>query len=195
MTKILPAFVLIAACVSSAFALAPGDGVVVNFKDGTRMSGVLVRKGRKNIRLDFGGAQMSFPLSEVRSIKPKKNPVKTFQDLMKAAGDDRVKLLAAAEFARVHGLDSSYDRLVARLGIPNELDREDTEDNETLDQRSRDAIAAQAEAEAAINGERRAERTVRREDAREARSDSSPQAAPSADPQADPHPAPSVTPP
>jgi hypothetical protein len=171
MPKRLFAPCLLAVCASAAFALAPGDGVVVDFKDGSRMTGVLVRQGRKNIRLDFGGAEMSFPLETVKSVKPKTNPVKAFQDMIKAAGDDRAKLLEAAEFARLHGLDSYYGRLAARLGIPNQLDRENAAENALLDQQTQNAIEAQAAAEAQINEEKLLERKVRREDAREERRD------------------------
>lgn len=174
MSKHLFAVFLIAACASSAFALKPGDGVVVEFKDGSRMAGVLVRRGRNHIRLDFGGAEMSFALETVKSVQPKGNPVKTFQDMVKAAGNDRDKLLAAAEFARLHGLDTSYARLVARLGIPNRIDLENAAENATLDQQTQDAIATQEAAEAQINEEKHLERKTRRVDAREERHDDAP---------------------
>lgn len=174
MPKNFLALLAVAACASSAFALSPGDGVVVDFKDGSRMSGVLVKQGHKHLRLDFGGAEMSFPMTTVKSVKPKKNPVKTFQDMLKAAGDDRDKLLAAAEYARAHGLSTPYARLVARLGVPNQMDLDDAEENAALDQQSQDAIAAQEDAEAQINEEKHLERAdarARREAANAGRHD------------------------
>jgi len=136
----MAAVLLVAACVNSAFALAPGDGVVVEFKDGSVMTGVLVKQGRKKIHLDFGGAEMSFGLDTVKSVKPKDNDVKKFQDMVKAAGDDFDKLLAAAQFARARGLDTYYDRLVVRLGVPNQRDLDDAADNAAQAGREQDAI-------------------------------------------------------
>ena len=165
---------LLAVLAPGALALKPGDGVVVDFKDGSRMSGVLVKQGRKHLRLDFGGAEMSFDAATVKSVRPNANPVKVFQDLLKAAGDDRPKLLAAADYARAHGLNSAYARLVERLGIPNQMDADDAAENAQLDQQAQDAIAAQEEAEAAINAEKHAQRKIRREDARDERRDEAP---------------------
>jgi len=148
MTRIFVALCLIASCAAPALALKPGDGVVVDFKDGSRMNGVLVKQGHKHIRLDFGGAEMSFAMTTVKSVRPKTNPVQKFQALLAAAGDDRAKLLAAAEFARANGLATSYARLVARLGVPNQMDLDDAAENAALDQQAQDAIAAQEALEA-----------------------------------------------
>lgn len=137
------------------FALKPGDGVVVEFKDGSSMTGVLVKKGRKKIRLDFGGAQMSFGLDTVKSVKPKESDVKKFQDLLKAAGDDFDKLLKAAKFARERGLDTYYDQLVARLGIPNQRDLDDAADDAARAGRTQDAIDAGNVAEAKLEEQNR----------------------------------------
>jgi hypothetical protein len=146
---LLPAL-LVAACAASAFALKPGDGVIVEFKDGSSMTGVLVKKGRKKIHLDFGGAEMSFGLDTVKSVKPKDNDVKKFQDMIKAAGDDFDKLLSAAKFARERGLDTYYDQLVARLGIPNQRDLDDAADDAARAGRTQDAIDAGNSAEARL---------------------------------------------
>jgi hypothetical protein len=167
--RIIPAILLAAACSASAFALKPGDGVAVEFKDGSRMTGVLVKQGRKKLRLDLGGAQMSFGLETVKSVKPKNNNVKKFQDMVKAAGDDRVKLLAAAEFARASGLDSCYDQLVARLGVPNQREIDDAAENDVLVKRAQDAADAKALSDAQIAEQKRLQREARRESERETR--------------------------
>jgi hypothetical protein len=145
------AILLVAACAASAFALKPGDGVVVEFKDGSSMTGVLVKQGRKKIHLDFGGAQMSFGLDTVKSVKPKDNDVKKFQDMVKAAGDDFDKLMQAVQFARARGLDTCYDQLVARLGIPNQRDLDDAADDAERLDRTQDALDAGNRAQAALD--------------------------------------------
>jgi hypothetical protein len=146
---------LIVACAAPARALKPGDGVVVEFKDGSSMTGVLVKQGRRKIHLDFGGAEMSFGLDTVKSVKPKDNDVKKFQDLVKAAGDDFDQLLTAAQFARARGLDTYYDQLVARLGIPNQRDLDDAAENAAVAERALGAAEAKAASEAKLGEEQR----------------------------------------
>lgn len=159
----LIAVFLVGACAASAFALKPGDGVVVEFKDGSSMTGVLVKQGRKKIRLDFGGAEISFGLDTVKSVKPQDNDVKKFQDMVAAAGDDFDRLMKAAEFARAKGLDTYYDRLVARLGVPNQRDIDDAAENAVLAQRTQDAIAARKAWYAKLEEEKRLKREAKRQ--------------------------------
>ena len=154
MPKRTIAILLVAVCAASAFALKPGDGVIVEFKDGSSMTGVLVKQGRKKLHLDFGGAEMSFALDTVKSVKPKDNDVKKFQDLVKAAGDDFDKLLSAAQFARARGLDTYYDQLIARLGVPNQRDLDDEAANEAVAGRQQDAAEARSLSEAKLGEER-----------------------------------------
>jgi hypothetical protein len=153
MSKRIAAILLVAACAAPAYALMPGDGVVVEFKDGSSMTGVLVKQGRKKIHLDFGGAEMSFGLDTVKSVKPKDNDVKKFQDMVKAAGDDFDGLLAAARFARAKGLDTYYDQLVARLGLPNQRSLDDAAENAAVAERQKDAADANNAAQAKLGEE------------------------------------------
>jgi hypothetical protein len=164
-----------------AFALAPGDGVVVNFKDGSSMSGVLVKQGKKKIRLDIGGAQISFLRDTVKSVKPKVTNVKRFQEMLKAAGDDRGKLLQAADFARSRGLDTYYSQLVERLGIPNQNDIEDARNEAIVEKNESEAADAlvemnehQAASQAAMKAARQAEREAKREAKREQHAEAQP---------------------
>ena len=160
-TRMIAIF-LVAACAASAFALKPGDGVVVEFKDGSSMTGVLVKQGRKKIHLDFGGAEMSFGLDTVKSIKPKENDVKRFQDMVQAAGDDFDQLLKAAAFARAQGLDTYYDRLVERLGVPNQRDLDDAAESALLTEQAQDSITAKKAWYARIEEEKRLRREAKR---------------------------------
>jgi len=160
--KSIVAILLLAVCAAAAADLKPGDGVRVEFKDGSSMTGVLVKQGRRKIHLDFGGAQMSFDLDTVKSVKPRDNDVKRYQDMVKAAGDDFDKLLEAAAFARARGLDTYYDQLVARLGVPNRRDADDAAENALLDQQAQEAIAAKQAWHEKVVEEGRAERERRR---------------------------------
>jgi hypothetical protein len=102
----------------AARALSPGDGVVVLYKDRSKVPGVLVSQTRAQVTIDMGGARMTSNLSDVQSVVAKKTAVGRFEELLKAAGDDPEKLRAAAAFARAHNLHTYYETLAKRLGLP-----------------------------------------------------------------------------
>lgn len=111
---------LLALCLGSgvAEALSLGDGVVVLFKDGSKLSGVLVDETRTRISIDVGGgAEVTSDRADVQSVVAKKTAVQRFQEMLRAAGSDPRKLRGAASFARAHNLYTGYDQLAKRLGL------------------------------------------------------------------------------
>ena len=116
---VLPFILVLGAGAAQAFA--PGDGVLVFYKDGSKVSGVLVAQTSAQVTIDMGGAEMTSNLADVRSIQAKKTAVQRFDELIKAAGDDPIKLRVAADFARSHDLHTYYETLAKRLGLPSDV--------------------------------------------------------------------------
>jgi hypothetical protein len=102
----------------AAHALAPGDGVVVLYNDGSKVSGVLVERTSAQVTIDSSGARLTSNMADVRSVTAKTTALRRFEELLKAAGSDPKKLRAAADFARAHRLHTEYARLAERLGLP-----------------------------------------------------------------------------
>ena len=117
-SSVLGAIIFLGA--SAAQALAPGDGVVILYKDGSKVSGVLVAQTPAEVTIDAGGAELTSSLADVGSIVVKRTAVQRFQEQLQAAGNDPTKLRAAAEFARSHRLHTYYDTLAKRLGLPTD---------------------------------------------------------------------------
>ncbi len=97
---------------------AVGDGVEIEFKDGSQLSGVLFRLDERSVGLDSSGMRTTWPRSEVARMIVRATSQQQFDDLIAKAGDDRAKLLAALDFARDRHLYTDYDRLRTRLGLP-----------------------------------------------------------------------------
>jgi hypothetical protein len=112
MKRLVLTLILSLLAARGACALAPGDGVVVAFKDGSRVAGVLLEQTRSRIALDLGGAQMTFLLSDVSSVSAKKTSVQRLKEMLLQAGNDPGKLHEAGVFACAHRLYTECDRLV-----------------------------------------------------------------------------------
>jgi hypothetical protein len=118
--RVLLSLLLLVSGAGAARALAPGDGVVVVYKDGAKVSGILVARTNSLLTVDMGGARLTSNVSDVRSVVARRTAVQRFEELLKAAEDDRVKLRAAADFAREHELHTYYSSLAERLGLPRD---------------------------------------------------------------------------
>jgi hypothetical protein len=115
MKKFAAAAAALVLSAAAAQALAVGDGVVVEYKDGARLSGVLADRTSASLTLDVGGAEITSKLSAIARVEPANSDVKTFEDMLQAAGDDPRALLEAANFARSRGLNTYYERVSALL--------------------------------------------------------------------------------
>jgi hypothetical protein len=124
MKALLTTAVLLALALPAA-ALSPGEGVVVHFKDGTRVSGILDSLSRSEVSVDVGGARAAWRLASVRRLEAVKTDVQRFQELVQAAGEDPVKLQQAADFARRHGLYTYYAQLTGARAEPQEQEQEE----------------------------------------------------------------------
>lgn len=120
MKRLSAALVFLLLGAGAAHALVPGQGVVVLYKDGARVAGVLVARTPGQVTVDMGGAQLTSNMADVRSIAAEKTAVERFNALLSAAGGDPVKLRAAADFARGHSLYTYYEALAERLGLPSD---------------------------------------------------------------------------
>lgn len=54
---------------AGGFALSPGESLVVRFKDGAEVSGVLKKLTASDVTIDIGGGSVRWPLSNVASLK------------------------------------------------------------------------------------------------------------------------------
>jgi len=106
------------ACAVRARALAPGEGVVVHFKDASALAGALVELTSEKITIDVGGARASWGMDAVERVETRETAVGRFQEAVRAAGDDPVKLAALAREARAEGLYTYSDELARRLNLP-----------------------------------------------------------------------------
>jgi hypothetical protein len=111
---------LFAVLAAPVFALGRGDGVVVDFKDGSSLSGVFISQNKTSVTINTGGARVSWDITTVAAIVPQHNDVQEFLAMVQKSGDDPDLLRKAAVFARSHGLHTYYARLAQQLNIPND---------------------------------------------------------------------------
>lgn len=104
----------------SAWALGPGDGIVVHFKDGASLSGVLVRLTGEKVEMEAGGARLTWGLDAVSRLELRRTDVQEFLELEKAVTHDQSRIPQLARFARWKGLHTYYNRLAERLDLPCE---------------------------------------------------------------------------
>lgn len=110
--RLLPTLLLLWAL--PAWAISPGDGVAVRFKDGSSLTGVLAELTQREVTLDIGGARATWRMDSVKKIELRSNDVQRFLDLEREAGNDPAQLRRLADFARSHGLYTYYDQLTGR---------------------------------------------------------------------------------
>ena len=107
--------------VSPAAALSPGDGVVVRFKDGSALSGVLGELGGGRVEIEVGGARLSWLMDSVERIEVRRTDLEEFRARERALEDgDAEGARRLARFARTRGLHTMHARLVERYGLEDE---------------------------------------------------------------------------
>ncbi|NNN05897.1 MAG: hypothetical protein HKL90_08355 [Elusimicrobia bacterium] len=102
----------------AAGSAAVGDGVQLDFKDGSSLSGVLFKLTDSEAGIESAGMRTTWPRDGIARIVVHRTSQQTLKRMIARAGGDRDKLLAAADYAREHRLYTEYDHLRARLGLP-----------------------------------------------------------------------------
>lgn len=97
---------------------AVGDGVQLDFKDGSSLSGVLFKLTATEAGIESAGMRTTWPRDGIARIIVRRTSQQTLKRMIARAGNDREKLLAAADYAQQHRLYTEYDHLRARLGLP-----------------------------------------------------------------------------
>ncbi len=107
-----------AGAADAAESAAVGDGVQLDFKDGSSLSGVLFKLTDAEAGIESAGMRTTWPRDGISRIVVRRTSQQTLKRMIARAGDDRDKLLAAADYAQRHRLYTEYDRLRVRLGLP-----------------------------------------------------------------------------
>lgn len=103
---------------SAAEGAAVGDGVQLDFKDGSSLSGVLFKLTDAEAGIESAGMRTTWPRDGISRIVVRRTSQQMLKRMIARAGNDRDKLLAAADYAQKHRLYTEYDRLRVRLGLP-----------------------------------------------------------------------------
>ncbi len=101
-------------------ALEPGQGVVVRFRDGGSVAGVLVETGPDETVIDVAGGRTAWPAASIARLEPQRTSLEIFRE-KRAACRTREDLLSLARWAEEAGLNTERERLAAELGLPPDI--------------------------------------------------------------------------
>ena len=108
---------LILALSAGVQAVEPGDGVVVHFKDGAAVPGVLAELSAAEVTLEVPGGRMGWPMHSVDRLEPRRTDLETYKELEADLGADEGRIRSLARWAQDRGLHTYSNRLAREAGM------------------------------------------------------------------------------